>query len=118
MPPDAISNKWAEKMLTRPEWDVWLQLIERIEPDVCTASRQLDAWLGTDGIEGGPIQNKGPLCIEAGSAAVMDEVEEEIADSDLDSDGGVDSDGDEAATGISCRPLRQLTLLELFVPKE
>lgn len=117
MPPDAISNKWAEKTLTRPEWDVWLQLIKKVEPDVCTASRKLDAWLGTEGIEGGPIQDKKPLCIESGSTASVGGVEEEVADSDVDSDSGVDSDGEEAATGSPCRPLRQLTLLELFVPK-
>ena len=70
MPSDAISNKWAEKTLTRPEWDLWLQLVNKIEPDVCTASRKLDAWLGADGIEGGPIKDKEPLCIEAGPAAL------------------------------------------------
>lgn len=70
MPSDAISNKWAEKTLTRPEWDLWLQLVNKIKPDVCTASRKLDAWLGADSIEGGPIKDKEPLCIEAGPAAL------------------------------------------------
>ena len=105
MPPNAISNKQAEKTLTRLEQDVQLQLIKRIEPDVCTASRQLNTQLGTNSIKGGPIQNKGPLYIKVGSAAVIDEVEEKITDSDLDSNGSIDSDGDEAAIEISCRPL-------------
>jgi hypothetical protein len=117
MPPDAISNKWAEKTLTRPEWDVWLQLVKKIEPDVYTASRKLDAWLGTDGIEGGPIKDKETLCIEASPAAVVGEVEE-VADSDTGSDSGVDSDDQGPATGTPCQSLRQLTLLELFVPNE
>jgi hypothetical protein len=117
MPSDAISNKWAEKTLTRPEWDVWLQLIKKMEPDVYTASRKLDAWLGADGIEGGSIKNKEPLCIEAGPAAVVGEADE-VADSDMESESGGDSDGEDATAGNPCRPLRQLTLLELFVPNK
>jgi hypothetical protein len=27
MPPEAISNTWAERTLTRPEWNLWLELI-------------------------------------------------------------------------------------------
>lgn len=117
MPPDPISNKWAEKTLTRPEWNLWLQLVKKIEPDVCTASRKLDAWLGADGIEGGPIKDKEPLCIEARPAAVVGEVEE-LPDSDVESESGVDSDGEDATAGTPSCPLRQLTLLDLFVPKE
>lgn len=117
MPSDAISNKWAEKTLTRLEWDLWLQLVKKIEPDVCTASRKLDAWLGAEGIEGGPIKDKEPLCIESGPAAVVGEVEE-LPNSDVESDSGVESDGEDATAGAPCRPLRQLTLLELFVLKE
>jgi hypothetical protein len=73
--------------------------------------------LGTDGIEGGSIKDKEPLCIEVGPTAVGGEVEE-VLDSDVESESGVDSDGEEATAGTSCRPLRQLTLPELFVPKE
>jgi hypothetical protein len=117
MPPDLISNKWVEKTLARPEWDAWLQLVKKIEPDVHTASTALDAWLGADGIEGGSLKDKETLCIEEGPAAVAGEVEE-VADSDRESESGVDSDGEEATTGTPCQPLRQLTLLELFVPRE
>jgi hypothetical protein len=117
MPSDAISNTWAERKLTSTEWRVWLDLVSRIQPDACTASRKLDAWLGADGIQGGSIQDKETLCIEQGPAAVVGEVEE-VADSDMESESGVDSDGEEATAGAPCRPLRQLTLLELFVPKE
>jgi hypothetical protein len=117
MPPDAISNTWAERTLTRPEWDLWLQLVKKMKPDVYTASTALDTWLGADGIEGGPIKHKEPLCIEASPTAVVGEAEE-VLDSDVESESGVDSDGEEATAGTPCRPLRQLTLLELFVPKE
>jgi hypothetical protein len=115
MPPDAISNKWAEKTLTRPQWDLWIQLVKKIQPDAYTASRKLEAWLGTDGIEGGSIQHKDTLCIEAGPPMAVGEVEE-VADSDMESESGVDSDGNGTTTGTARPPLRQLTLLELFVP--
>lgn len=117
MPSDAISNTWAERKLTSTEWRVWLDLVSRIQPDACTASRRLDAWLGTDGIEGGPIRHKETLCIEDGPAAVVSEVEE-IADSDMESESGVDSSGEGTTPGTSCQPLRQLTLLDLFMPRD
>jgi hypothetical protein len=117
MPPDLISNRWVEKTLARPEWDVWLQLVKKIEPDVYTASTALEAWLGADGIEGGSLKDKETLCIEEGSAAVVGEVEE-VVDSDMDSESDVEGDSNTAATETLGQPLRQLTLLELFVPKE
>jgi hypothetical protein len=107
MPPEAISNTWAGKTLTRPEWDIWLDLIQKIQPDACTASRALDAWLGAEGIEGGSIKGKETLCIEAGAPEV------EIADSEMDS--ASDSDSSPAPTPPPA--LRQLTLLELFQPR-
>jgi hypothetical protein len=35
-----------------------LELIQKIQPDVYIASMKLDAWLGTEGIEGGSIKGK------------------------------------------------------------
>jgi hypothetical protein len=105
MPFDAISNKWVEKILTRPQWDVWLQLVEKIQPDACTASRKLDAWLGAEGIEGGPIKDKDPLYIEAGPVAIIGEAQE-VADSDLESESGGDSGGEDATAGTPRQPLR------------
>jgi hypothetical protein len=58
MPPETISNTWAERTLTRPEWNLLLELIQKIQPDVYIASMKLDAWLGTEGIEGGSIKGK------------------------------------------------------------
>ena len=78
---------------------------------------KLDAWLGTDSIKGGPIKDKEPLCIKACPAAVVGEVEE-LPDSDVESESGVESDGEDATAETPCRPLRQLTLLDLFVPKK
>jgi hypothetical protein len=47
--------------------------------------------LGADGIEGGSLKDKETLCIEEGPAAVVSEVEE-VADSDIESESGIDSD--------------------------
>jgi hypothetical protein len=90
MPSDDISNTWVEKKLTSVEWKVWLDLVRRIQPDAYTASRKLDAWLGVEGIEGGSLQDKETLCIEAGPPAVVCEVEE-VADSDSEGDSAVHS---------------------------
>jgi hypothetical protein len=105
MPSDAIANTWAERTLTTPEWRVWLDLVRKIQPDVYTASTKLDAWLGTDGIKGGLIRDKEPLCIEARPAAIVSEVEE-VADSDLESESSRDSGGEDATAGTPRQPLR------------
>jgi hypothetical protein len=85
--------------------------------DIYTASTALDAWLGTNSIEGGSIKDKEPLCIEAGPTIVASKVEE-VLDSDVESESSVDSDGEEATVGTPYQLLHQLTLLELFVLKE
>jgi hypothetical protein len=85
-----------------------------MEPDVYTASRKLDAWLGANSIEGGSIKNKEPLCIKAGPAAVISKADE-VADSDIESESGRDSNSEDTTARNPYQPLRQLTLLELFV---
>jgi hypothetical protein len=72
--------------------------------DVYTASTALDAWLGADGIEGGPIKDKEPLYIEVSPTAVVGEAEE-VLDSDVESESSVGSDGEEVTAGTPYRPL-------------
>jgi hypothetical protein len=116
MPADAIAKGWAEKTLARPERDIWLQLVKKIQPDIDTACRKLDARLGTDGIEGSSLHNKEPLCIEVGPTAVAAAVEE-LPDSEVETESSVESgdddddDDNEDATAGTASPLRQLTLL-------
>lgn len=116
MPTDVVSTNWVEKDVLAHEWSIWLNLIQRVNKDACAASIALDNWLGAEGIQGGPIQGKEMLCIEQKGAPVVCEVEE-IADS-ADEEG---SDSDFECTSRSVksasRPLRQLTLLELFKPQ-
>lgn len=109
--PDTVSNKWV-KAFPAHAWPLWLELIKRVNPEACTASRALDAWIGQEGIHGGPIQGQEKLFIEEkGSASQVEEV--------VDSTDEESSDVESSLQPIkgSARRLRQLTLLELFKPQ-
>ena len=109
--PDTVSNKWVRNCLAHV-WLLWLQLIKRVNPEACTASRALDAWIGVEGIQGGPIQGQERLYIEVkGPASQV----EEVVDS-------TDEEGSDVESSLqpgksSARRFRQLTLLELFKPQ-
>jgi hypothetical protein len=116
MPTDLVSNNWVEKDLRAAEWSLWLTVVKKVNLDACNASIAFDNWVGTEGIQGGPIQSSDTLSIEAEGPTVVYEVEE-IADS-ADEEG--DNSAEECTTPSSkstARPLRQLTLLELFSPQ-
>jgi hypothetical protein len=120
MPHDSIPNTWIESTLRTGELAVWVELIKKESPDIFTASKALEAWLGADGIAGGPISGKKTLSIEAETPATMYDIEE-VQDSD--DEAGDDEAGDGAVTsqtqippGSPAVPLRQMTLLELFHP--
>ncbi|KAF1343750.1 hypothetical protein EJ07DRAFT_147965 [Lizonia empirigonia] len=83
MPHDHIPNSWIESTLRNGELDVWAQLVKKENPDVYTASRALEAWLGPEGIAGGSISKKQTLSIEAEAPATIYEVDE-IQDSEGD----------------------------------
>jgi hypothetical protein len=121
--PENISHKWVEQTLRVGEWYLWLQLVQRNSPDAYRAIQALDTWLGTEGIAGGPINNKDMLCIEASVPSLTTQVEE-VRDSEDDNDDSSGSEDDEepiqpATIAGSSRPaqrLRQLTLIELCQP--
>lgn len=109
--PDAVSNKWV-KACPAHVWPLWLQLVKRVNPDACAASRAFDAWIGSECIEGGPIQRRDKLYIEREASAFQ---VEEVIDSTDD-----ESSEAESSTQLvkgSARRLRQLTLLELLQPQ-
>jgi hypothetical protein len=93
MPYDSISNTWVEQTLRVDEWTVWLQVIPKVNGDAVTASKSLDAFLGAEGIAGGPITRSEHLTIEATYWEEGNRVQE-IADSD-DEGEGMDLDIDE-----------------------
>lgn len=112
MPTDGISNRWAEKDLPTDAWNIWLQLVKKVNPEAHSASIAFDNWVGEAAIWGGPIQSKEVLCIEEKGPMVVYEIEE-IADSTDEQE----SDMGGTAQSTLPRPLRQLTLLELFRPQ-
>jgi hypothetical protein len=75
-------------------------LVKKIKLDIYIASTTLDAWLGTNSIEGGSIKDKEPLCIEVGPTIVSSKVEE-VLDSDIESESSIDSDSEEVTIGTS-----------------
>lgn len=115
MPHDHIPNSWIESTARNGELDVWAQLVKKENPDVHTASRALEVWLGPEGIAGGSISKKQTLSIEAEAPATIYEVEG-IQDSEGDEDLEPSQSQAVPTAPLPDRLLRQLTLLELFRP--
>jgi hypothetical protein len=65
------------------EWNIWLQLVQRVNPAAVAASHDFDAWLGPLGIEHGSLEGASRLTIEAGLPHRITEV--------LDSEGEADA---------------------------
>ena len=98
--------------------EVFIELVKRERPDLCSASQALERWLGPEGIAGGPIAGKQMLSIEAEAPATMYEVEEV---DDSDDDRGLlleheSDDGSDTAELSQPKRWRHLTLTELFQP--
>jgi hypothetical protein len=122
MPHDVVTNSWVESELRVGAWDVWLDLVAKVNPNAYKASKALEEWLGLEGIAGGSISGKKKLSIEASvlepatptQATVVDDSEDDADDDDIEL---VLSQISEA----SPRPAqqwRQLTLVELCKPQE
>jgi hypothetical protein len=119
MPYDKVSTNWVESDLRLGPWHVWLELVPKVNPNACSASRALDEWLGSEGIAGGSISEKEMLCIEASEAEPLTQIEE-VEDSEVTSDSEDEREPvRHYAASTSPAPvqhLRQLTLLELCKP--
>ncbi|KAF2827746.1 hypothetical protein CC86DRAFT_276017, partial [Ophiobolus disseminans] len=76
VPHNVISNSWVEYPLRIPEFDVWLELARKVNPNVVKAAQVLDTWLEPDGIAGGAISDKAPLGIKAAPNLPIFEIEE------------------------------------------
>ena len=112
LPYNVITNSWVENEVRSALWPIWLQLVNRENPNACKASMALDAWLGSEGIAGGPISAKETLYIEASIPVPATQVEE-VGDSD---DSSEDLESTQTQASIP-HQLRQLTLLELCKPQ-
>jgi hypothetical protein len=113
--PSDVSHKWVEQTLRVGEWKLWLEVVKKVNPDTYKASQRLSAWLGAEGIAGQPIDGKETLFIEADGPALPTHVEE-VADSEEESEGG--EDGEDDAEPAPARSLRQLSLVDMFKPRE
>jgi hypothetical protein len=115
MPYDEITNTWVEQTLRVGEWNIWLMLVKKVNPDAYTASKALDSWLGSESILGGSIDGKETLQIEAELPTTLYGVEE-VQDSEDDEDVARTQSSAIDLSTESARPLRQRTLTELFRP--
>ncbi|KAL5370877.1 hypothetical protein DPSP01_014619 [Paraphaeosphaeria sporulosa] len=118
--PSEIAPKWVEQTLRVGEWALWLEVVKKVNPDTYKASQVLDAWLGADGIAGKPISGKETLFVEADVPMPSTQVEE-VADSEEEGEVGDDEDGDESdgeTEPAPARSLRQLSLVDMFKPRE
>lgn len=119
MPHDDVPITWVESKLRVGELAIWLELVKKENPDVYTASKALDRWLGPECIAGGPIGARSFLSIEADVPATIYEVEDSEDDDhnleDMDNQTASQSQPAQNSPTPAAR-LRQLTLLELFHP--
>ncbi|KAL5371461.1 hypothetical protein DPSP01_014257 [Paraphaeosphaeria sporulosa] len=118
--PSEIAPKWVEQTLRVGEWALWLEVVKKVNPDTYKASQVLDAWLGADGIAGKPISGKETLFVKADVPMPSTQVEE-VADSEEEGEVGDDKDGDESdgkTKPAPARSLRQLSLVDMFKPRE
>ncbi|PSN58542.1 hypothetical protein BS50DRAFT_443596, partial [Corynespora cassiicola Philippines] len=74
LPYDVVSNYWVEQALSSAEWDIWIGVAQRTNPDAIAAGRELDAWLGAECIAGGSIAEREMLQIEADVSGRVEEV--------------------------------------------
>lgn len=98
LPDNIISNAWVEKELRVPFWHVWLELVTKVNPVACKESRALDAWLGSDGLAGGPIHNKEMLGLEAKAKATVPSQATQITEVEDSEEEDEDEDVEEGET--------------------
>lgn len=89
IPADIVTPNWVEQTLRAAEWDIWLQLVQRVNPGAVEASRSFDAWLGVQGLEHGSLSGAKTLRIEMAQGSRITEV------ADSDDDGGDDEDAED-----------------------
>jgi hypothetical protein len=118
IPPEEVSNWWVERVLRVGQLQVFVNVVKRERPDLCAASKALEAWLGPEGIAGGPINGKQMLSIEAEGPATIHEVEEVGDSEEEDSVDSVEDRDESDSQDDTAQPkqLRQTTLIELFHP--
>lgn len=127
IPSDTITPYWVEQTLRAGEWNIWLQLVQRVNPAAVAASHDFDAWLGPPGIEHGSLEGASTLTIEAGLPYRITEVPDSEGESDaatLDGSSEDEHDGDgedghsEHSTTRDSPLASALDLRQLFQPHD
>lgn len=113
MPYDTVNRAWVEQTLRTTEWQLWLEVVEKMNPVVVTASRRLDTWLGADCLIGGPIsQYRAPLRFETiGRVGQVQDSEEEEEEPSS-------QDGGALPSSIASATNQELSLDDLFTVAE
>jgi hypothetical protein len=118
VPTATVTPNWVEQTLLTAEWNIWLQLVKRVNPAAVQASRDFDAWVGPLALQNGSINSAERLRLEAR----LDMRIHEVPDSDNDDDEPgteSESDSDDTKSTGSILPrsrLPSLDLRELFRP--
>jgi len=137
IPSDTITPHWVEQTLRAGEWNIWLQLVQRVNSAAVAASHDFDAWLGPPGIEHGSLEGASTLTIEAGlphriteipdsdgegDAASLDGSSDDEHDKDGHSEHSITSDPSLASAAEGTHPvpirLHALDLRQLFQPHD
>lgn len=129
-PSDIAASSWVEQGLRLCFWDVWINLVPRLNPEAAQASQAIHRFLGEQGINGGPIATTAQLLIEQPTwhevgprlIEVREEENREELDGeamDVDDDEGSDQEpGTQAPLSpqakSSSRGARGRSILELF----
>lgn len=105
IPTAIITPHWVEQTLRSAEWDIWLQLVMRANPDAVQASRDFDQWVGPSALQDGSIEGAGQLQLEARLQSRLQEVSD--GDDEEDDEGilsdSEDDNGDSSGNGAASR---------------
>lgn len=102
VPSTLITPNWVEQTLRTAEWDIWLQLVERVNPAALQAGRAFDAWAGPAALKDGSLQGAARLRLEQRLGSRIHEVAEADSDAHHGSQGDGDTDHD-SDSGDSAR---------------
>lgn len=92
IPTDIVTRNWVEQTLRAAHWRIWLELVQRVNPDATGASRDFDAWLGPSRSMHGSLDGTATLTFELTKGSRLAEVPDSDDDKDSDESEDVLSD--------------------------
>ncbi|KAF2622006.1 hypothetical protein BU25DRAFT_314673, partial [Macroventuria anomochaeta] len=69
IPYTEVSKTWLEQTLSAPELVIFLGVVQRVNNAVVDGCKQLEQWLGENGVKGGQIPDPGLLGTKVGVPA-------------------------------------------------